>query len=65
MDGKHPPEKKNLGITLEVYEATPVLISVDITEEVVKLVAQKLLGSTGPGGTYLEALQGWLLKFRD
>ena len=37
----------------------------DITEDVVKLVAQKLLGSLIPGGTYLEALQGWILKFGD
>ena len=37
----------------------------DITEDVVNLVAQKLLGSSGPGGTDLEALQGWLLKFRE
>ena len=38
-------------------------IPVDITEDVVKSVARKLSGSTGTGGTDLEALQGWLLKF--
>ena len=37
----------------------------DITEDVVELVAQKLLGGAGPSGTDLEALQGWLLKFWD
>ena len=48
---------------LEVYTATPFFIHVDIAEEVVKSVAQKLSGSAGPSGTDLEALQGWLLKF--
>ena len=36
-----------------------------ITEDVVGSVAQKLSGSLGPGYTYLEALQGWLLKLRE
>ena len=35
----------------------------DIPEEVVELVAQKLTGSAGSGGTVEEALKGWLLKF--
>ena len=35
----------------------------DITEDVVKSVARKLLGSSGPSGTDSEALQRWLLKF--
>ena len=43
----------------------PIFIPVDITEEAVKLVAHKLLGSSGPGGTELEALQGWILKFGE
>ena len=48
---------------LEAYKATPVFIPVDITEDVVELVAKKLSGSAGPGDTHLDALQGWLLKF--
>ena len=48
-----------------MYEATPVFIPVDITEDVVELVVQKLSGSIGPSGTDLEDLQGWLLKFWD
>ena len=37
----------------------------DITDEVVKSVGKTLSGSAGPSGTYLEAKQGWLLKFGD
>ena len=33
--------------------------SVDIPEDVVKLVTRKLSGSKGPGGTDPEALKGW------
>ena len=36
-----------------------------MTDDVVKLVAGKRLGSTDPGGIDSEALQGWLLKFGD
>ena len=50
---------------LETYKETPIFIPVDITEEAVKLLARKLLGSSGPLGTDLEALQGWLLKFGE
>ena len=39
-----------------------IFIPVDITENVVKLVARKLLGILRPVGTYSEALQGWYLK---
>ena len=55
--------RKKIGTKLELYKATPEFIPVDITEDVVKLVKQKLSGSAGPGGTDLEALQEWLLKF--
>ena len=41
----------------------PVFIPMYITEDVVKLVAQKLSGSLGLGGTDSEALQVWILKF--
>ena len=34
-------------------------------EGVVELVAQKLSGSAGPGGTDSDSLQGCLLKFRE
>ena len=42
-----------------------MFIPVDITEEAVELVAHKILGSSGPGGTDLEELQGWLMKFGE
>ena len=40
----------------------PIFIHVDITEDLVKLVAWKLSGSSGPAGTDSESLQGWILK---
>ena len=43
----------------------PVFIHADMTENVEKSVTGKLSGSAGPGGMNSEALQGWLLRFRD
>ena len=37
----------------------------DTTEDLVDSVAQKVLGSAGPGGMDSEVLQGWLIKFGD
>ena len=48
-----------------MYEETPIFIPVDITEDVIKLVAHKRLGGAGPSGMESEALQVWLIKFRD
>ena len=50
-------ERKNPSVTipscatLETYEETPIFVPMDITEEAVESVAQKLLGSSIPGGT--------------
>ena len=65
MEVKNPPNRKPHCSTLEVYEETPIFILVDTTGDLVESVAQKLSGSAGPGGTDLEDLQGWLLKFGD
>ena len=43
---------------LEVYEATPVFIPMDITEDVVNSVARKLSGSAVASEMDLEELQG-------
>ena len=43
----------------------PIFIPVDITEDVDKSSTRKLSGSSGPGVTDLEALQGWLFKPRE
>ena len=40
-------------------------IPVDITEDVVVLVAHGSLGSSVPGGADLEALHGWILKLGE
>ena len=53
LAGKHLPKPPRCS-TLEVYDKTPIFISVDI-----------FLGGLGPGGMDLEALQVWLLKFGD
>ena len=50
---------------MESYKEMSVFIPVDIMEDVVESAAHKILGSAGPGGMELEALQGWLLKFGD
>ena len=57
LEGKHPSRTIPSCAKLEMYEETPIFIPVDITEEAIESVAQKLSGSSGPGGTYSEALQ--------
>ena len=41
----------------------PIFIPVDIMEDVIKLVAQKISGNSGPVGTDSKYLQEWILKF--
>ena len=65
FEGKHPSKTIPTCATLETYEETPIFIPVDIMEEAVESVARKLLGSSGPGSTDSDALQGWLLKFGE
>ena len=65
LEGKYPSEIIPFCATSEMYEGTPIFIPVDITEEAIESVAQKLLGSSGSGGTDSEALQGWLLNFGE
>ena len=62
FEGKHPSKIIPSCATLETYEETPIFIPVNITEEAVESVAQKLLGSSVPGGPDSEALQEWLMK---
>ena len=62
LAGKYQPKRKPRCSTLEVYKKTFVLILVYIVEDVVELVSRKLSESADPCGTYLETLQGWLLK---
>ena len=49
LAGKHPPPKISYCYTLEVYNKAPIFIPVDITEDVLKLVVHKLLGSSDTG----------------
>ena len=65
LEGKYPHKTILLFAKLETYEDTPIFIPVHITEEAVKLITRKLSGNSGPGGTNSEALQRWLVKFRE
>ena len=65
LEGKHPSKTIPSCATLETYEEAHIFIPVDIMEEDVESVAQKLSGSFGPRGTDSEALQGRLLKFGE
>ena len=51
--------------TIEKYKETPIFIPVNITEEAVESVVQFFSGSSGPGGTDLETIQVWLMKFGE
>ena len=65
LAGKHLHEKNPTRSMLEAYNKTPIFITVEVMEDVVELVVRKLLGGLDPRGTDSEALQGWILKFRE
>ena len=48
---------------LEEYESVPELVTLDITSSTVYVVASKLAGLAGLGGTYAVVLKHWLLRF--
>ena len=56
LEGKNLHEKCLPCATLEMYNEPPIFIPVNITEDTVKSVMQKLLEAPGPGGTDSEAL---------
>ena len=51
LAGNHPHEKNHPCYTLEVYDVMHAFFPVDITEDVVELVAKTNSWSSGPGGT--------------
>ena len=63
MEGGNPSKIIPSCATLETYKEMPNFIPVGIMEESVESVAQFFSGSSCPGGTDSEALQGWLMKF--
>ena len=65
LEGKHTSKTIPSCGTLETYEETHIFIPINITEKAVESVAQKLSGSSGPGGTDSEAIQGWIIKFGE
>ena len=48
---------------MEVYDKTSIFIPMNIMEDVVESVAQKVLRSLAPSGTNLDALQWWVLNY--
>ena len=65
MEVKHLHKTNPSCVRFKTYNETPIFIPVDITEDEVKSLTQKLWGSYGSGGTDSEALQGWILKFGE
>ena len=57
LAGKPPPPPSRCYM-LEGYDKQPILIFIDITKDVVQLVARKFLRSSSPGGADSDALQG-------
>ena len=51
LAGENPPIRKPHCSTFEAHKEITIFIPFNITEDVVELVAQKLSGSVGTGGT--------------
>ena len=61
---KHPDARPPSAACLDAYPGKPPkMVPVDITDNVVSVVAGRLLGGGGPGGTDSISLQHWLLRF--
>ena len=65
LAGKQRHKNISSYATLETDDKTHIFIPVDIMEDAVKLVPQKCLVSSVPGGKDSETLQGWILKFGE
>ena len=61
---KHPEARTPTSASLDSYLGRPPeLTLVNITEDTVTVVAGRLSGGGGPGGTDSVSLQHWLLRF--
>ena len=61
---KHPDARPLSAASLDAYPKNPPdMVPVDITDDVVAVVAGRLSGGAGPGGTDSVSLQHWLLRF--
>ena len=61
---KQPEARTPTAASLDCYTGRPPeLTPVDITDDTVTVVAGRLLGGSGPGGTDSVLLQHWLLRF--
>ena len=61
---KHPESWTPISASLDSYPGRPPeLTTVDITEDMVTAVAERLSGGAGTGGKNSVSLQKWLLRF--
>ena len=61
---KHPEARTPTAASLDSYPGRPPeLTPVDITKDTVTVVAGRLSGGAGPGGTDSMSLQHWILRF--
>ena len=64
LRAKHPEAQTPTAACLESYTGRPPELTLaDITDDPVTVVAGRLSGGTGPGGTDSVSLQHWLLRF--
>jgi hypothetical protein len=65
LASKHPDARIPDTDKLPEYDEVPDFADLDITEDVVEMVARRLSGSAGIGGTDSHALTHWLLSFGE
>jgi hypothetical protein len=63
LESKHPDAREPGPDALTAYPYLPDFVDVDITEDTIEVVARRLSGAAGLGGTDAHALQQWLLRF--
>ena len=64
MRTNHPEARASTAASLYSYlDRPPELVPVNITDDTVTVVAGRLLGGSGLGGTDSVSLQHWLLQF--
>jgi hypothetical protein len=65
LQSKHPDVMIPEDSSLQPYPSLPDFNDINVTEDVVKLVASCSSGCAGPSGTGSLLLQHWLLRFEE
>ena len=63
LESKHPVVRDVKISSLPIFESCPELINIEVTEDNVEKVANRLSGSAGPSGIDSMSISHWLLKF--